>query len=546
MSLSYQEFNKKCFDYYVDNNQNSEFATFLIPPRVIVDWLSIDYNNPSVSFVELENDWEYLLKVDHKYEIPKCFGLIALQCFARFRMSRNDFANKNQYVIQLVKLINLKTNFTQKCGTGPKENIQELLWRRASEFLKKYGILIDIPQKEPGPTRNVRYPKSQVQFTIHSFQSVSWFLELMDQDFCSEILPFSKRFKEEYATSEGKIKLAEFSEIMNNTAESLEKYEKFIYQFYNYYRASDWRQRVIAKIENQSFKKITVESELAISVYFDFEKHNIKFYNQNDPSIELITDNIIEILQQEFLIFENSPDRVFDFYPILDFNMNKPYLVLSLSNGRNFEILKNKFNLQFRDYGSDSRIRYAWLTDGFQDLEILNFIFSRTKRFNINPFDVKGIRINFRKREFLYGYNIEITKNKLISANEPLSLYRMVEGSAESHLQLDFENEICIILQSMLRPGVYELRHPKFSSISFRIVQVTLNNRLKIKESSYNPKTSLYENNLIGINGINYPLNPVTENITIAQIRKWAIGRKTPSENKILTALNHYRYGSNK
>ncbi|RTZ03574.1 hypothetical protein EKL98_11305 [Flavobacterium bomense] len=165
MNNNYLEFNNWAFQYYLERNSVSNLGTLAIEVTEIENYCK--ENDCDLKFKEIINyDWSKLLHHETN-NIPKYFGLIALQCFAASRMQYdgisktgiNDYQTRFNEVTGITNTQELQSKFKSEFTGNP---IQEKIWIEAKKFLSNMDFEIHIPNPSNGAGRYVQYPTSGI------------------------------------------------------------------------------------------------------------------------------------------------------------------------------------------------------------------------------------------------------------------------------------------------------------------------------------------------------------------------------------------------
>ncbi|MEI9954885.1 MAG: hypothetical protein WDM90_00885 [Ferruginibacter sp.] len=143
--MTYQEFNKKVFDYYLSRS-SSTFFTLSIDANEFNTLITIKEIN---QFKILKTSWNSL--IDDKEGIPQYFGLISIQCFAASLMHEDETNSAEANQIRLCEILELEElSLLQSLFKGGDiiNPIQEQIWHSAKLFLQKnLNQNLDLPAK---------------------------------------------------------------------------------------------------------------------------------------------------------------------------------------------------------------------------------------------------------------------------------------------------------------------------------------------------------------------------------------------------------------
>lgn len=542
--MNYLQFNKKCYDYYIENNQEKLVGSFLIPPSEIVDWLKLDYDNPKISFVEIKSDWGYLTNIDPNYNIPKSFGIIALQCYGAFL--RHNTINTTDK--QLNKAIESLLGFSSaqqlqlQFGDG-YPNTQDQLWINAQIFLKQKEINISIPKPSYGPGRNVQYPKSQVFFTLQIFKDLYPILLNAEEQFISNLSEFRDfillKLKENHST------LRNIKQILLNTENAERNRQVFIIQLFNFWRSSDWKNQYLQILTEKSYKKKinTTDLEVNFQIYFDYIENKFSYFlsEQND-FVELNETNVTRIIEKGPILFTNSLETPFDFSQVNSFVFETPYLIYCNTFSSFREKLENFDDLI---WFKEDNISIAFAPKGFNDQRAASLFndFSQTIIFNAIQFNAP--KIDFRKNIVLYGHNIEVLLNLQYIKPNQLKLFTMIGNQLSDEIEFSPIEDNRIIFEN-LNQHKYCISSENFNDIIFEIADISFTDNINYSLKSFNIKDYRITSDLLGIHSLFYPLTNQKSNLSYKNVTRALLYKeKKQSDNTILKAINLSNHGRN-
>ncbi len=545
--ITYTEFNRWCYNYYIHHNKDSEYGSLFIPPSDIDEFLGRDNAQDPIIFSEINNDWSYFLKTDKSENaIIKVFGIIALQCYAAYLMENDNINSKNEYRARLIKLLNIVTpNEKDKYGEG-QTSTQDKIWKHAREFLKKDNIIINIPSERSGAGRYTQYPRSQVIFNKEDLKGFRSLLTAFDDQMNSDVYSFEKYFNT-YVVSNNQVYFNKLLIRYNVSINQRTKdYKILIKQLYNYYLSKEWQNTLKLEIQKRYFKRKSINNDFqfAFYVYHDPEDEMLELYlsetdNQDPVTIEKII-NLSVLNETEAFLFEsiNSNSSIFEYTTYV--TLNQEYFIISHSESDIKHILENKFNLIYKQIeGSD----FSYVLTTFIDERIFKFFHEKTENIIISPLSVSGKRIDFRKRIYLKGYDINIKIN--VDFLKELKLHKIVSGNILEAIALSSETDQTALID--LSIGSYEIFiGNNFTNYKFDVVAVDpLLHILKSNYDKLNTSTLRYSNNENGIHGVLF--HSLTErSISVANIRDILVkNKKVDSDNLILKSLNQYKHGRN-
>lgn len=542
--MKYIEFNKKCFDYYLENDHSELNGSFLIPPSQIVEWLKLDYDNPKVEFDEINNDWNYLIKIDPIHKIPKSFGIIALQCFGAFLRHNSSETTDKQMNISITNLLGIDNlqQLQNKFGNG-YPNTQDLLWKSACSFLKENDVEILIPNPNAGPGRNVQYPKSQVFYTLQMFKDLHPILLKIEGEFINSLSDFRDFIISKF--SDNNSILNKIKQILTNTENDVRNREVFISQLFNFYHSSDWKNQYFKILKEKSYKKKinTTDLEVNFQIYFDYIKNKFSYFlsEQND-FVELNETNATKIIEKGPILFTNSIETPFDFSQVNSFVFETPYLIFCKSDSLFKEKLENFDNLI---WFTENSISTAFAPKGFNDQRAASLFndFSQTIIFNAIKFNAP--KIDFRKNIVLYGNNIEVLLNLQYIKPNQLKLFTMIGNQLSDEIEFSLIEDNRIIFEN-LNQNKYCITSENFNDVIFEIADISFTNNLNYSLKSFNIKDYSITNNLFGIHSLFYPLSNQKSNLSYKNVSRALLYKeKKQSDNTILKAINLSNHGRN-
>lgn len=545
MGPSYIEFNKWCFDYYLNHNKDIGYGSFFIPPSDIDDFLKRGVNNQaSLIFRELQDDWYYLTNNDPKNNIPKCFGLVALQCYAAYLMENDESATEYKYNSRLSTLLEI-TNLHDgsKYGSG-SISTQDEIWKRAKHFLEKQQIVIDIPKERERKDRYIQYPLSQVIFNKEDLKKFETFLREFDHELKSDIRWFEIQFIK-YLTQNERNKL--HTRVQKNILGKYDvdptkrnrDYKLLVKQLYNYFLSKEWQNELKKETHQRSFKRTKVSEEVrfAFGVYYDLEDDTLEFYpTENDSTEESQLGDFIKLLNDKsvFLFEKTSINTQFEYTTYV--TLNHEYIVICHPENPLKNSLEEKFEITFKKIeNSDFSFSHCLFTDE----RIFNLFHQKTESIIVSPISVYGKRIDFRRRTYLKGFDLKVYIN--VDFLHVFELRRISDGVTKKMNHA--KGEILLSLQA----GSYEISiGSNFTPYRFDIVEIEpLIHFLKHNHDKLDLTTLQYTTTNDGVHGILFPTTQV-KNISITDIRDILVNKKkVESENTIIKALNRYKYGRN-
>lgn len=540
--LTYSEFNLKCFEYYCSNNATDGYGSFLIPPSEIVDWLGLDYNNPQIQFAEINNqEWTYFLNEDFDTSIPRCFGIVAVQCYGAFLRQNTTKTTDRQLNRAIENLIGYETSQLQKEFGNGYPNTQDKLWGKAQTHLENNSVKILLPAPSKGPGRNVQYPKSQVFFTLETFKSLHPLLIKAEESFIADFQEFKDFILEKFRTNKSNIR--NYNNILSNTLDSVNKRGVFVNQLYNYWHSSDWKNAYFKILKEKNYKKELKQGKDAdFLIYYNFEDNEIAFYSMiNENQIDINETNISNLLNLGPILFSSLSETPYDFFQEKNFSLGVPYFIITEKYSSFIEKITHFENISWFEIGN---ICYAYLSEGFHNPKSAVLFSDYSKTIVFNPIQLNGIKLDFRKNIYLHNSQLEVSFDTKYLNVEDLEFFKMIEGSRSEQINLPQWNDNKIIFD-YLAPGDYAILLKNFNDIKFSIAEVSFTNNYNFVECSFNTNTCTIENNSNGIYSTNYPYVKMNSKLSHKNVIDIIIFKKNISTtNYILKALNKVNHGN--
>ncbi|WP_217601992.1 hypothetical protein [Chitinophaga sp. GbtcB8] len=303
--MSYYDFNSKALTFYTQRAKTSfcsfsldesEFALLIAPTEV-------------GSFEILKADWTSL--AENGNDVPRYFGLIALQCFAATLMEDGDEVTERAYKFRLKKLIEPKIDlhllFKAPFGT---QTIQEKIWYDAKQFLEhRFGLRLEIPSRKTFAGRYVQYPLSQLLLKTEDLKDFTVFFAehfLPEEDIPFDF--FRKKLKEW------------FPRTISPRAEKLLsdplKQERCYEQLFNYFQS--WSGEVIRKQRKGTYKirNISKAEDKQVGdliLMIDHGQHDFFFKKKAIQIDEVFTLPGCHYFHRGILLFNPVPDYETDY-----------------------------------------------------------------------------------------------------------------------------------------------------------------------------------------------------------------------------------------
>ncbi len=400
--MTYNEFNKKTFDFYL-NRAMSSFFTLSIDK---LEFESLTAKQDVSKFEELKSSWRHLLQLIDN--IPQYFGLLAIQCYAASNMHDDGTNAADAYQIRLRDLLNLEDNNQLQIlfsGSNSLSPPQVEIWEAAKKYLKyKFHLKLEIPLKTKYAGRYVQYPKSQALLTTEDLRCfTSFFSEEFRVDESLPLFYFEKRF---YAC----LPNIQITNRVRALISDVNKKERCIKQVFNYF--NNWNGDIYHKYTKAKQHKSTgkegknnrVKNELFLIL-----RNNIpKFYffepSSNNSSSEISGDDLFKsksffpfysglifFTQSEYYLSEFEESRFVDISRTSYVLVNKmiksnEFLFLEMNNKNRIEITSSCF---LYELNFDEDVSRRYFEKYIQPSTLIKLL--------------GGIRIS-RKREYLVGY----------------------------------------------------------------------------------------------------------------------------------------------
>lgn len=226
--MQYREFNRQVLDFYLAR-ANSAFCPLSVDKGEIEALTSI---HAITEFDELASDWNKLL--DTAEDIPQYFGLIAIQCYAAYNMSKDADNAGDAYQVRLRELLGLSDNNELQAlfrGKPGELSAQELIWLAAqTHLMENFNLVVELPPRTTHAGRFVQYPKSQ---SLLITEELKRFTPFFRQEFqVNEDIPFAY-FKSRIDASLINIPTtARAKELLNDPLKG-EKCARQVFNFFN-------------------------------------------------------------------------------------------------------------------------------------------------------------------------------------------------------------------------------------------------------------------------------------------------------------------------
>lgn len=516
---SYIKFNNWVYNYYIDNCIPKQINSLSIPLSEIEEFLRVNEIN-LVDFEEIKTySWGNL--VNDEKDVALCFGLIALQCIAAFKMENKDgktaanFKERFAELVGISDISKIETLFSEKCDENFR--VQEKLWINAKLILKNSDIIINIPNITTHKGRYIQYPTSQIILNYEDLKEYNEFFLTIKNEYESI---YFEDFKRIYVNNISNFKKS-FNRHNNIKSEiGLSDIERKIKlkQIFDFYSSENWERSIKSKnsisnnnIENYYIKLTSQDLHLYDRTFTKidyinsfFRKHRFMIFKQNDIYLnEYESEKFIDLLFSNIMIVYNSPSNSNEIR-----ELNKVFSKIELKN--------NDINILI--YKIDN------------DFNIPEFL--RTLVSSSFPVELIGNKISNEKRYFV------TSPPKLISkGNIPFFIYY---------------NKKRVTYNEITKVGKYTIKINGYSNYNFELVE------LPLLEFNSNHKTSSllfssldyyddYNDKVASINGLLIKFESMI-NKDLFTINNWINtikGNKIKSNSHLLKAISQYKDGKN-
>lgn len=510
--MNYTYFNKEVLEFYVER-RNTSFCNLAIDEFDVSD---IVVNLPF--FEELKRDWNKLLEAID--DIPQYFGLIAIQCFAasqRQADAENDIG-ENEYQVRLRNLLGIENDtILQQLyrGQDNQNPIQEQIWFAAKDFLQvKFGLELNIPNRNAYAGRYVQYPKSQSLLTKEDLKRFTFFFSeqfQVDEDISFDY--FQKQCKDNI---QNLVLRQRTINLLNDTQK-----QKLCYQqIFNYF--SHWEGQVYIFERNINQPQVRQNQDVVTSrLMLLFDDNEPKFYLDSN---EIALKNLFNIdkykyFEKGILLFSEHEYYKTEYENIRVLEENKVgYIILNSVQKPNEYVFLNQNNFEKIDLGN-SIFLYKVNSNNVP----------LGANFKVNPAKLKGgIRVN-RKRTYLLGFP------PTIECNEAFSI--MFE---HKRLENDFFSKV----------GVYKVRVNGYKDIEVEVKAPQIKKEIITpKNKGWDIQNLSFESSDPALEGAIF--NIKKEGITQSITRSWIDLNLDKSKykhknNHLLIAINRAKYGNHK
>lgn len=510
MNNNYLEFNNWAFQYYLERNSVSNLGTLAIEVTEIENYCK--ENNCDLKFEEIiSNDWSKLLQQGIN-NIPKYFGLIALQCYAASLMQNDSETSATDYQTRFIQLSGISDVNELQNISKEKINeltIQEKVWIEAEKFLSTKGINIKIPKIKDSKGKYIQYPLSQVILNQEDLKEyINFFIEIEKIFDGLSFNKFQKYFKNNIDKYQFKRK--------NNLKTNRLEYEINIKlkQIFDFYCSENWKIIEESSVTN----KIKSHESKYILYYNELEETKIKLYNNEYDSISFSKVIFQKTRISGIIFFKKSKEYENEFDSVNYLENDAEYILVANndSNLNDLKILSKYFEtINYNDekvYFFKGKIDIKNIPEEF--IELINEQY---------PLELIGIKIS-RKREYLICFPPTINNSKDVN-------YRV---QPEYNI-----NDV--------KAGKYQIRVPGFSNLNFEIIEIP---KLKSIVHLRNVGLKINDLNIVETNhdvqGLYYSGNTELKDESL-NINNWINAQtkkaKRESSNIILKALIQNKYG---
>jgi len=463
--ITYSAINEAIYDFYRKENTSGNdillaFDDYAL--RKVSDSFSLSTTEVEAIIVDyLKDGWD---KVNIEINgIPQCFGLLAIQVIAAYRMHEDESYSQREYTPRLVKIlsissIRLKSYF--EGNTKKDERLQESIWQKAKSHFSREGYNLEIPSPSTHAWRYVKYPLSQVLFNTEDLRSITQYFELL-----------GLRPKERFEFVEFEVLVEKTLFINNNDFltkhackvikdDSIDgiKLLKQVFQFYNSWNGEVYKiDPELTNIENSSRTKISAYKVLL--TFFDREI-TIYFSLADDRFVKIELTSLFNTLSENGLSYNQELPFFFNKLEKYDADFEKSRY---LYPGQETIILIDKTK-----HGNSCRfLKNNGFDNVYEDENlVLYHIIDVEKLGELLPFFADYIKI---PNPLKLQYGIKLGRNKWMHGAGPT-----VTGM--DCFDIYKENEKIENLGNNLSditPGEYLIRTSDFNPIKFEIVSLS-------------------------------------------------------------------------
>lgn len=508
--MNYTDFNKAVLKFYVERS-NTSFCNLAID--------EYDVNNIPIDlpfFEELQRNWNKLLETID--DIPQYFGLIAMQCLAasqRQADTENDIG-ENEYQIRLKKLLGIENDtILQQLYRGQdiQNPIQEQIWFAAKDFLQvKFGLELNIPNRNAYAGRYVQYPKSQSLLTKEDLKRFTGFFS--EHFVVGESISFDY-FKEERKSNTQNIELRPRTRNLLND----EQKKEFCYlQIFNYFNTWDGTVYDFLQNQNQSKQRQNQYTQTTrLILYFENNEPAIHWNRDIIAWKEVFKIQNYKYFDKNLLLFSEHEYYKTEYENIRVLEENKiGYIILNSVQKPNEYVCLNQNNLGKTDLGNSIFLYKV----NSNDIDL-------GKNFKLNPAKLKGgIRLD-RKKTYLLGFP------PTVECDEAFSIM-----FKHKRFENDFFSKV----------GVYKVRVNGYKDIEVEIKAPQIKKEIiTTKDKGWNIQNLSFEREKPELEGA--ILNIVQKEITQSITRNWIDANLDKSKSKnnnnhLLTTIKRAKHGN--
>lgn len=434
MTNDYLKFNAWSYQYYLDRNSIYDIGTFAIEVTEIENYCK-ENDLTDLNFREIvELDWSNLLHFGNN-EIPKYFGLIALQCYAASIMQSDHNVGVNDYQTRFLEITgitdqqDLQQKFKSKYFGIP---IQEKIWIEAKETLSKLNIEIQIPDQSNGAGRYVQYPKKQVVLNQEDLKEYFDLFKNIEEEF--EVVSFNE-FKKYFKNNITKHQFIRNNNSKNNRSENENNIK--LKQIFDYYCSENWRdlKKSISNNNNKTF------IEKYILLYSEFAEKKIKLYKDESTEIYFSKGLFSKNPLKGIVFFKKSQEyeNEYDYVNYLEEGKEYIFVTNNTFNSHTLKIIKYHFEL------IDINLTDNLLFKGIIDKNELPLEFIELIKESY-PIELVGVKIS-QKKQYLHSFPPIINNIKNLN-------YRVLPDYNIKDVKV----------------GKYQIRVPGFSNLNFEII----------------------------------------------------------------------------
>lgn len=300
--MTYHEFNKRVFDYYVLKSKSS----YCILSLDNAELCAILNGSEIPNFPELRRPWNSLLgEIDH---LPQFFGLIALQCYAASLMQRDKDASPSAYRLRFIRVIGLSQEQELNnlfIGADPTKSVQDAIWQNAKAYFKdRLDLDLLIPDPAINAGRYVQYPKSQA---LLNTEDLKYFIPFFKQEFhAGESLPFAY-FKNKVLANLINISLTRRAKLLLDDENLTDLCFQQLFNFFNRWDGDEFDPH---KIKSRDISRLTSTPLVSSRITLVFEQGVPIFYLKGNRPLSpdiIRTHKSYKYIYKDLLILEKLP-----------------------------------------------------------------------------------------------------------------------------------------------------------------------------------------------------------------------------------------------